>query len=215
MGNLTPIAFDIETSGLGDDAVITVAGLAHEVGEVLILNTAGRPANGTELERALREHCTGSIDLAVTADECELLTALKTFADSHLDDDRHYLTAYHGETWNGGFDLPFVRTACVKHNIEWPFPNLAYADMLDVVDRFDTNDQNDLVGVYNELIGQDTCDPFDDSESAVAAFENGEWEPLLYHNLADIQRTRELAVLAGVYVPQSDFRMKNLAPPDG
>lgn len=215
MGNLTPIAFDIETSGLDSDAVITVAGFAHEAGEILILNTTGRAANSTELERALREHSAGDVDLTVTADEHELLSALKTFADSHLDEDRHYLTAYHGETWKGGFDLPFVRTACVKHNVEWPFPDLAYADMLDVVDRFDTNGENDLVGVYDELIGQDTCDPFDDSESAVTAFENGEWELLLYHNLADIQRTRELAVLAGIYVPQSDFQMKNLAPPDG
>jgi uncharacterized protein YprB with RNaseH-like and TPR domain len=41
MGNLDPVAFDIETSGLEEDAVITVAGIAHELGEVVILNTAG------------------------------------------------------------------------------------------------------------------------------------------------------------------------------
>jgi uncharacterized protein YprB with RNaseH-like and TPR domain len=213
MGNLTPIAFDIETSGLHDDAIITVAGLAHEVGEVLILNTAGRDAECPRLERALEAHSAGAVDLTVVDAEDRLLAALQSFADGHLDEDRHYLTAYHGETWNGGFDLPFVRTACVKHNVDWPFPNLAYADMLDVVDRFDTNDQNDLVGVYDTLIGAESCDPFDESESAVDAFQTGEWEQLLLHNLADIQRTRELAVLAGSYVPQSDFRMKNLSPP--
>lgn len=90
---------------------------------------------------------------------------------------------------------------------------MPYADMLDVVDRFDTNDTRELVGVYDQLIGGETCDPFKDSEAAVEAFENGEWEALLRHNLADIHRTRELAVLAGDYVPKSDFRMKNLAPP--
>jgi hypothetical protein len=47
----------------------------------------------------------------------------------------------------------------------------------------------------------------------VSAFENAEWLPLLRHNLADIQRTRELAQLADRYVPQSDFSMKNLQPP--
>ena len=41
-----------------------------------------------------------------------------------------------------------------------------------------------------------------------------EWLPLLKHNLADIQRTRELADLAGRFVAKSDFKMKNLAPPD-
>ncbi|MFB6187655.1 MAG: hypothetical protein ABEI86_12425, partial [Halobacteriaceae archaeon] len=62
--------------------------------------------------------------------------------------------------------------------------------------------------------GRETCDPFDDSGDAVPAFENENWKSLLYHNLADIQRTREIAALAGSYVPQSDFNMKNLSPPD-
>lgn len=214
MGDLSPIAFDIETSGLDDYAVITVTGLAHELGEVIILNTDGRFADSKSLEEELVDSSAGHVDLRVTSDERELLDALAMIAGDRLDDDRHYLTAYHGETWKGGFDLPFVRTACVRHNVEWPFPDLAYADMLDVVGRFETNDENDLVGVYDKLIGKDSCDPFDDSGSAVRAFENGEWEPLLLHNLADIQRTRELAILAGEYVPQSDFRMKNLNPPD-
>jgi hypothetical protein len=47
----------------------------------------------------------------------------------------------------------------------------------------------------------------------VDAFEAAEWLPLLKHNLADIQRTRELAQLADRYVPRSDFGMKNLQPP--
>jgi uncharacterized protein YprB with RNaseH-like and TPR domain len=213
MGNLAPIAFDIETSGLDSGAVITVAGLAAEMGEVLILNTAGRGADERQLERTLVEYSVGDVDLTVVGDESELLGALVESAENYLNEDRHYLTAYHGETWKGGFDLPFVRTACVRHGIEWPFPNLAYADVMNVVDRFETQDQDDLVSVYQELIGRESCDPFADSSAAVDAFEDGDWEPLLKHNLADIQRTRELAVLAGSYVPQSDFRMKNLEPP--
>jgi len=215
MGQLDPIAFDIETSGLDEQAEITVAGLAHDLGEIIILNTGNRDANRKQLSRSLAPHSKGEmVELRIVQTEPELLQALHETAHTRLDDDQHYLTAYHGETWNGGFDLPFVRTACVDHGIDWPFPNLAYADMLEVVDRFDTNDKSDLVSVYDELIGRDTCDPFDDSGSAVTAFENGNWEPLLYHNLADIQRTRELADLAGRYVPQSDFQMKNLSPPD-
>jgi hypothetical protein len=98
--------------------------------------------------------------------------------------------------------------------MDWPFDDLAYADMMEaVVDRFDTGDKRDLVGVYDQLIGNDTCDPFEDSGAAVDAYEAAEWLPLLKHNLADIQRTRELAQLADRYVPQSDFGMKNLQPP--
>jgi len=47
----------------------------------------------------------------------------------------------------------------------------------------------------------------------VDAFEAAKWLPLLEHNLVDIQRTRELALLAGRFVPKSDFSMKNLQPP--
>ncbi len=214
MGNLDPVAFDIETSGLGKDAVITVAGMAHELGEVIVLNTAGHEANSSQLERTLVEESVGSIEVIVTEDEESLLGVLMTIAHNRLDDDKHYLTAFNGETWKGGFDLPFVRTACISHNIGWPFPNMAYADVFEFVNRFDTNGEKGLVGVYDELIGEESCDPYDDSEEAVDAFEEGDWESLLLHNLADIQRTLELAMLGEQYVPRSDFKMKNLNPPN-
>lgn len=214
MGSLDPIAFDIETSGLDDSAVLTVAGLAHSLGEVLILNTNSRTANSSRLENNLRTESVGDIEILLADDEEALLGILDNVAHDRLDDDKHYLTAYNGETWTGGFDLPFVRTACIAHDLAWPFPDLAYADVFSFIDRFDTNDKQGLVEVYDELIGNDSCDPFEDSGAAVDAFDAGDWEPLLLHNLADIQRTRELAVLASDYVPRSDFNMKNLSPPN-
>jgi len=63
MGSLAPIAFDIETSGLGDNAEITVAGLAHELGEVIILNTAGRTVAKPRLASQLEEHSVGRVNL--------------------------------------------------------------------------------------------------------------------------------------------------------
>jgi hypothetical protein len=214
MGNLSPIAFDIETDGLSPGSVITVAGLAHQLGVVVILNTQGRNANKAALESRLSQQTSAKVKLDICSDEGELIDQLGTVSAERIDSDVHYLTAYHGETWNGGFDLPFLRTACVRWGADWPFPDIAYADMLDVIDRFDTDDMNDLVGVYDHLIGDETCDPFEDSGAAVDAFESGDWEPLLLHNLADIIRTREIAVLAGRYVAKSDFNMKNLSPPD-
>lgn len=55
--------------------------------------------------------------------------------------------------------------------------------------------------MYDELIGGDHCDPFDESPSAVAVHEDEEWERLLLHNLADVERTRELAILQGSTCP--------------
>lgn len=158
-------------------------------------------------------HGSAHVTLEVANDEKALLEALGKFVDERLDGDRHYLTAYNGERWRGGFDLPFLRSACLRNNVRWPFRDIAYADMMDAIDRFDTGDVSDLVGVYNHLIGTESCDPFEDSSEAVNAFENGNWEPLLLHNLADIERTRELAELAGRFVPKSDFSMKSLEPP--
>jgi len=210
---LDPIAFDIETSGLDKEAVITVAGFAHSVGVSLILNVDDQDADHTALTNKLEDHAKGAVSLYIADDEQELLEAISEIATSQIDGDRHYLTAYNGETWNGGFDLPFCRTRFLNHDMEWPFQDLAYADMMETIERFETHDQSDLVGVYDQLIGNPTCDPFEDSEEAVKAFEAAEWLPLLRHNLADIQRTRELAQLADRFVPQSDFGMKNLQPP--
>lgn len=208
---LDPIAFDIETSGLDEDAVITVAGFAHDLGESIILNVDGRDAPDHQtLTTALDEHSAGAVSLEIVDDEAALLESISEIATSQINGDRHYLTAYNGETWNGGFDLPFCRTRFLDHDMDWPFGDLAYADMMEMVDRFNTQDQRDLVGVYDHLIGNETCDPFEDSGEAVDAFEAAEWLPLLEHNLADIQRTRELALLAGRFVAKSDFDIKSI-----
>jgi uncharacterized protein YprB with RNaseH-like and TPR domain len=214
MSNLAPVAFDIETTGFESSAVITVAGFGHTLGESLYLNVDGQTLPDRKaLVTALDEHSAGTVQLEVVPDEAALLEGIATFANEHLDGDTHYLTAYNGETWSGGFDLPFCRTRFLQNGLDWPFGDLAYADMMSIVDRFATGDQTDLVGVYDALIGDPTCDPFADSAEAVEAFETGEWQPLLEHNLADIQRTRELAELAGRFVPKADFQMKNLRPP--
>ncbi|MCU4717573.1 hypothetical protein [Halapricum hydrolyticum] len=214
MGNLAPVAFDIETSGLDDQAVVTVAGISHQLTNWIVLNTGDRHASTDSLTEALNQCTDNQTELTVVANEEMLLRTLDDFADNRIDGDIHYLTAYNGETWNGGFDLPFLRSACIRNDVPWPFGDIAYADTMEATSRFATNDVGDLVGVYNTLIGDDNCDPFTDSEEAVTAFENGDWLPLLKHNLADIERTRELAELAGRFVPSSDFAMKNLAPPE-
>ena len=213
MSDLQPRAFDIETSGLDSEAVITVAGIASEMGSWLALNTAGRQADAAHLETQLEARSGSNVQVVVCEDEQALLEALSAFATERLDGDRHYLAAYNGEVWKGGFDLPFLRRVCARKQVDWPFPPLAYADVMTMMDRFHTNGATDLVSVYDDLIGDEDCDPFTDSERAVAAFDEGNWTDLLLHNLADIHRTRELAVLAGRYIPKSDFKMKNLTPP--
>lgn len=214
MGNLRPISFDLETTGLEDDSVINVAGLGTELGCWLALNTSGRDVDAERLRMAVERESGSNVQLSVQPDEAGLLSALQSKAMDLLDADRHYLTAYNGERWRGGFDLPFLRSACVRRGVDCPFLDIAYVDTMTAVKRFHTGKTSDLEGVYEALIGNEHCDPFKQSTQAVTAHEDGEWCELLLHNLADIERTRELTVLAGRYVPSKDMKMKSLAPPD-
>jgi hypothetical protein len=124
------------------------------------------------------------------------------------------LVAYNGERWNGGFDLPFLRTRLCYHEIGWPFTGLPYIDAMDVFEtRFNTSGDT-LTAVYEELIGSGLTelDPFVDSEEAVDAWQEGDFESLVRHNVADIRRTRSLMRLAERYCSKSDFSMKSLDP---
>lgn len=214
---LDPVAIDIETTGLDGDGRVTVVGFAHALGAWLALNGDGRvdESSRAELLAGLPTHAGATIELEVAGSERETLERLGAFVGSRLDPDRHYLTAFNGETWRGGFDLPFLRTAHLRHDLSWPFGTLAYADVSEaVVDRFATDGARDLAGVHAALVGDGVDDPFEDSAEAVEAFEAGRWTALLRHNLADVRRTRQLALVAGRFVAKSDFRMKNLEPPD-
>lgn len=110
MGDLQPVAFDIETSGFEPGSVITVAGLAFQQEAALVLNTAERAAHRQELEATLNEYTSATVTLAVCRNEGELLQTLADICDARIDADTQYLTAYHGETWNGGFDRPCLIT---------------------------------------------------------------------------------------------------------
>jgi uncharacterized protein YprB with RNaseH-like and TPR domain len=154
---LSPIAFDIETSGFDDDAVITVAGFSHKLGESLVLNTAGQDnIDRKRLIGTLDEHSSETVQLDIVADERGLLNTIASFVTKQIDGDRHYLTSFNVEMWNGGFDLPFCRTRFLQHDMSWPFGDLAYADMMQIVDRFDTKGHSDLVGVYDALLTDET-----------------------------------------------------------
>jgi uncharacterized protein YprB with RNaseH-like and TPR domain len=214
MGSMSPVAFDIETSGFGDGAVVTVAGLYTDEWATLIFNNSARLVDVGELEQLLNQHTTADVDVRSVCPERELLKDLGQIVNERVDPDDDYITAYNGETWNGGFDLPFLRSACIRNGAVWPLESLAYIDVFGYIDRIDTNDTNGLVEVYDYLIGDDTCDPFDDSQRAVEAYEDGNFGSLLLHNLADIKRTYELDVVCSDYVPQADIDMKSLETPN-
>ncbi|WP_089650019.1 ribonuclease H-like domain-containing protein [Halobacterium hubeiense] len=213
MTELTTIAFDIETTGFETDDELTVVGFDSAVSSRVFLNTDGTtPQAG--LPNRLNDALQTPVQLSVLDSEQELLNELTAFVTSTLTQRDAKLVAYNGERWNGGFDLPFLRTRLCTHGLEWPFGTLPYVDVMDVFEtRFNTSEDT-LNGVYEELIGAglNELDPFTDSSEAVTAWKEGAYEPLIIHNVADIRRTRALMELAERYCSKSDFSMKSLEP---
>lgn len=215
---LTPVAVDIETTGFGADDEVTVIGFALPMGCRVCCQTGGRPLD-SDIEAAVADRVEDPVTLTTHQTETALLRAVDEFVTDRLADDDVVLVAYHGETWNGGFDLPFLRTRYAAHELPWPFAGLPYADLLPIFDdlfntTMDGTTASDLVSVY-DLLGDGPCgtvDPFDDSGEAVTAFEAGRIDDVVVHNVADITRTAALARLAERYCSKSDFKLKSLTP---
>lgn len=216
---LTHVAFDIETSGFETNACVTVIGFSLPLGCRVALNTANRSVAATDLETRLSDTFETEIKLSAHSSEAALLETVATFLKETIAPRDYLLVAYNGERFNGGFDLPFLRTRYALQNLEWPFDGIPYADILPLIQsRFNTTtegeEQNDLVKAYETLVGGDlsALDPFVESGEAVDAFESGDFEPLLEHNIADIRRTQALASLAERYCGKSEFKLKSLTP---
>ena len=213
MTELTTIAFDIETTGFETEDELTVIGFDSVVSSRVFLNTGGTTPP-TALASRINDTLQTPVRLSLHDSEQELLTELATFVTSTLTQRDAKLVAYNGERWNGGFDLPFLRTRLCTHGVEWPFGTLPYVDVMDVFEKRFNTSEDSLSGVYGELIGLrlNDLDPFADSEEAVTAWKKGAYEPLIIHNIADIRRTRALMDLAERYCSKSDFSMKSLDP---
>jgi hypothetical protein len=80
--------------------------------------------------------------------------------------------------------------------------------------QLDDDSVSDLEGVYETIVGDELTplDPFEESSQAVEAFESGDFEALLQHNIADILWTDALATVAERYCGKSEFKLKSLTP---
>ena len=213
MTALETIAFDIETTGFTIEDHLTVVGFDSDIGSRIFLNT-GSTSWSADLESRVNDKLNSSVSISIQETERALLSDMTAFVKSSLAQQEMKLVAYNGERWNGGFDLPFLRTRLCHHEIDWPFAELPYIDAMDVFEtRFNTTEDT-LTGVYEELIGHGLTglDPFTDSEEAVEAWERGDFESLVLHNVADIRRTRALMQLAERYCSKSHFTMRSLDP---
>lgn len=236
------VAWDIETTGFSADSLITVSGFWWPHGSPdVILNTDSNAVDAGQLEADL-ETISGGVNVTVhpTDDEPALLDKMAHLMFEKFDQSRNRIIAVNGETWKGGFDLPFLRVRCLKHGSDWMFDGIQYTDVLPTIrKRLNTThavhdkslDLNTLVGSHSTLFngihslpdGLDEAapedhtwyttvgyDPFESSGSAVTAFRTENYRPLLQHNLADIHRTWELGEVAREFTPGKDLSGKKL-----
>jgi len=219
MSALDMIPLDIETTGFNLGDAVTVIGFELELGCRVFLQTDGRRVHEGEVEEAVRERTGRHVVVSTHESEREVLVATWEFAGDRFRDEDVLLVGYNGETWNGGFDLPFLRSRCAAQDVPWPFVDLPYADLMPIVtDRFNTtvagDAQSDLESAYAAMCGGELndMDPFADSEEAVAAFHDSEFAALVTHNAADIMRTGAIGTVAKQYCSKSDFSLKSLTP---
>ena len=224
MSTLTPVAFDIETTGFEATAQVTVLGLVFPKAVRVFVNIGEYAVDAETLEASQSAQCDDHVVLTTHDSEAALLTAFSTTVSEKIGPRDYFLTAYNGELWKSGFDLPFLRTRFLAHEIQWPFEDVPYADLLPIFKaRFNTTPSNGddhqttLGGVYERLIGGELTarDPFDDSAKAIEAFESGEFDRLVQYNITDILRTQALANVAQRYCSKSDFKLKSLSPTVG
>lgn len=196
---LDVVAFDIETTGFTVADEVTVAGFALEMGARVFYQTGGRPTD--LVEQTVSEVATQPVQVSVHESEADLFDAMAGFVAERLTDRDVLLVAFNGETWRGGFDVPFLRTRYAAHDAAWPFTDVPYADLLPVVtNRFNTTlarsdtTERDAAGTTGE-----PSTGGDDSEQAAAG-----------DDVSDEQVTRR--DLDGVYEMLCDGRVGDVDP---
>lgn len=131
------IAFDIETEGFAgaDDDEVTVAGFFEPTEEAtLFLNTQGKQVDIEKVEERVANESGEAVTVIGCLEEEHLFDAVEEFVtDFDIDDER--LVAFNGETWSGGFDIPFLRTRCLRNRHSWVFNEVAYMDISKVIER--------------------------------------------------------------------------------
>jgi len=236
------VAWDLETTGFAWSDQITVSGFWFPGGHTeLIINTSSGGSLEIESVQTQLEDVSGvSVAVTVADDELALLEAMQQILFERFDRQYNRLVAFNAESWKSGFDLPFLRTRCFRHDSSWPFDRIEFADLWNPIKkRMNTTHTaygnsvsvNSLTGAHDLLFDQTNptvivseqetetdhvwysnrqYDPFDDSSSAVSCYHRRDYLPVLQHNLADVHRTWELGELVRAFVSSKDITTKKL-----
>lgn len=133
-------AFDIETTGFGAHDTLTTLTLEDDGTYHIWINADGRDANVTEIRDTVATESGETVQVYVAEDATELLESVQHYIEENFNS-LSVLVAYNGETWKGGFDLQFLRTACLRNGVDWIFDGINYMDIYPIYgkkNRFNT-----------------------------------------------------------------------------
>lgn len=209
------VVFDIETTGLDYDSKVTCIDFAVD-GEHTVFLLVDDGFDDVDTTIKISDRFNGGFEPIYCESEDELLEKAREFVEGV--GKNSIFVAYNGETWNGGFDLPFLRTRSVLLGKEFLLSDVSYLDVYSVIDkgRFNTSVGNgeeivkDLVGVYNLLSDGETVDVVDDSAEVVDLFYDGRVDLVAVHCMEDVRRTAEILELCIDYSAVQDLKVKNL-----
>lgn len=139
------IAFDIETTGLSTSDQITVSGFHEGERALFMLNVDSVLTDdenekiSQQIRRELESHVEEvEVVVEIYEDQRSLLSRMGEYAEEYLDwETPDRMVAFNGETWKGGFDLPFVRTQCILEGVDPVFEDrgVEYLDLMDPLQK--------------------------------------------------------------------------------
>lgn len=206
------IPFDIETTGFKATDEITTFCLQHDDTYHTWVHSPSGIADVDDLTVDVENTSNLDVELYECPDEESLLKWVDAYLSDNVDESNSVIVAYNGEKWKGGFDLPFVRTRCVMHGMDFLLKGYEYTDPLEIFGgrekaRFNTTIPSILGANKSPL--QSFCDYIDvDSDGTKAELkerlEQADYEPADVqawaeeHNNGDVP-TRDVGDLVGVH----------------
>lgn len=173
------IPFDIETTGFMFNDEITAITLLHNGVYHSWVNNNGYDIDEHSLEtHVLDESNIETVNVHVEDDEKGILEGLTGYVKNNIEKYNSILVAYNGETWGGGFDNGFIRGACIKYDIPFPFKNYTYTDVQPLIDkhsRINTN-QPTISGVSKKSKLEEFSQEIGMPEGAMAGLRRDEME---------------------------------------
>lgn len=125
---LNYVPFDLETTGLTADSIVTTTTI--KTGDTYTVFT---PTEDTPNEEEVEEITGENVSIVSVDSQKDMLEAISNVVNSM--GEKTVYTAFHGETYHSGFDLPMLRTIAERFEMAHPFKGELYFDAMEPIKK--------------------------------------------------------------------------------